>query len=79
MTTTRADQPGLPAFLDFLIEQLGLKNDATLSRELGVAPPVISKMRHGRLPLGPSLILMLHETYGMVVADIRARLAGEAS
>lgn len=78
MTTTRADQPGLPTFLDSLIEQLGLKNDAALSRELGVAPPVISKMRHGRLPLGPSMILYLHETYGMVVSDIRSRLAGEA-
>lgn len=79
MTTTQTDQPGLPAFLDSLLEQLGLKNDAALSRELGVAPPVISKMRHGLLSLGPSLILQLHETYGMVVADIRARLAGEAS
>jgi len=38
--------------LDTLIERLRLKNDAALSRALEVAPPVISKIRHGRLPVG---------------------------
>jgi hypothetical protein len=38
--------------LDTLIENLRLKNDAALSRALDVAPPVISKIRHHRLPVG---------------------------
>ena len=37
--------------LDSLIEKLHLKNDAALSRALEVAPPVISKIRHRRLPV----------------------------
>lgn len=38
--------------LDTLIVHLNLKNDAALSRALEVAPPVISKIRHNRLPVG---------------------------
>jgi hypothetical protein len=38
--------------LDTLIKHLHLKNDAALSRALEVAPPVISKIRHRRLPVG---------------------------
>ena len=34
-----------------MIKILKLKNDAALSRALEVAPPVISKIRHGRLEL----------------------------
>lgn len=39
------------ALLDALMEKLRLKNDAALCRLLEVAPPVISKIRHKRLPL----------------------------
>lgn len=44
-------------FLDKLTEMLNLKNDAALSRTLGVQPPVISKIRHGWQPLGPALLV----------------------
>ncbi|MBR7784251.1 hypothetical protein KDM89_19150, partial [Undibacterium sp. LFS511W] len=47
--------------LDTLIKQLHLKNDAALSRALEVAPPVISKIRHRRLPVGASLLIRMHE------------------
>src|SRR3546814_15048298 len=47
--------------LDSLIEKLHLKNDAALSRVLEVAPPVISKIRHRRLPVGASLLIRMHE------------------
>jgi hypothetical protein len=43
--------------LDSLIERLNLKNDAALSRALEVAPPVISKIRHRRLPVGASMLI----------------------
>ena len=46
--------------LDTLIEKLRLKNDAALSRALEVAPPVISKIRHRRLPVGASLLIRMH-------------------
>ena len=45
--------------LDTLIENLRLKNDAALSRALEVAPPVISTIRHHRLPVGASLLIRM--------------------
>jgi hypothetical protein len=73
-----AAQPGAPAFLDTLIDKLKLKNDAALARALEVAPPVISKIRHRKLPFGDSMILKAHEKFNFAVADIRAGLAGKA-
>lgn len=45
--------------LDAIIERLNLKNDAALSRALEVAPPVISKIRHARLPVGASMLIRM--------------------
>ena len=58
--------------LDTLIKKLGLKNDAALSRALEVAPPVISKIRHYRLPVGASLLIRMHEVSDMTIRDLRA-------
>ncbi len=60
--------------LDTLIENLRLKNDAALSRALEVAPPVISKIRHGRKP-SDSFILRVHEKTLMTIPEIRALIA----
>ena len=57
--------------LDRIIERMKLKNDAALSRMLEVAPPVISKIRHGRLPVGASLLIRMHEETGMNIAELR--------
>lgn len=57
--------------LDSLIEKLGLKNDAALSRALEVAPPVISKIRHRRLPVGASLLIRMHEVSDLSIRDLR--------
>src|SRR6266404_3843206 len=57
--------------LDTLIEKLHLKNDAALSRALEVAPPVISKIRHNRLPVGASLLIRMHEVSDMCIRDLR--------
>jgi len=53
---------------------VGAKNDNSLSRMLGVAPPVISKVKHGKLPIGAALIVSLHEETGMSTKEIKARL-----
>lgn len=55
-----------------------IKNDAVLARQLGVAPPQVSKVRNGALPCTDSMILRIHETYGMPVRKIREFLAIEA-
>jgi len=57
--------------LDVLIEKLQLKNDAALSRTLEVAPPVLSKIRHRKLPVGASLLIRMHEVTGMAVSELR--------
>src|SRR5438309_8598464 len=57
--------------LDSLIEKLNLKNDAALSRALEVAPPVISKIRHHRLPVGASLLIRMHEVSDLSIRDLR--------
>ncbi|MBB3121767.1 hypothetical protein [Pseudoduganella violacea] len=57
--------------LDTLIERLGLKNDAALSRALEVAPPVISKIRHRRLPVGAALLIRMHEVSELTIRDLR--------
>ena len=63
--------------LDALIEKLGLKNDAALSRALEVAPPVISKVRHRRLPVGASLLIRMHEESGLNVKELRSLMGDQ--
>lgn len=60
--------------LDILIRKLELKNDAALARALEVAPPVISKIRHHRLPVGASLLIRMHEVSGMSIYDLRKEM-----
>lgn len=57
--------------LDALVEKLNLKNDAALCRRLEVAPPVISKIRHGRLPVGASMLIRMHEETGLTIRELR--------
>jgi hypothetical protein len=57
--------------LDHLIEILALKNDAALSRLLEVAPPVISKIRHRVLPVGPALLIRMHEVSNLNIRDLK--------
>lgn len=63
--------------LDALIEKLSLKNDAALSRVLEVAPPVISKIRHRRLPVGASLLIRMHEESGLSIRELRALMGDQ--
>jgi plasmid maintenance system antidote protein VapI len=64
--------------MDAVMQKLGAKNDAALARGLQVAPPVISKIRHGRLPVGPAMILKCHEIAGLPVPTIRGFIGGAA-
>lgn len=61
--------------LDGLIEKMNLKNDAALAKLLEVAPPVISKMRNDKLPIGSTMLLRMHDATGMSIKDLR-KLAG---
>lgn len=60
--------------LDALISMLKLKNDAALARALEVGAPVISKLRHHRLPVGASLLIRMHEVSDLTIGELRTLL-----
>lgn len=78
MTQTTAITPyrsldnaaGNNELLDTLLAK-GPKNDAALARALEVAPPVISKIRHGRLPIGASLLIRMHEVFDVSIRELK--------
>jgi len=63
--------------LDAIIHRLRLKNDAALARSLEVAPAVISKLRHGSVPIGATLLLRMHDVSGLGVNELRALMIKE--
>lgn len=71
-TPPRKQDPN--GFLDFLQEHLKLKNDAQLSRTMGVPPPVLSKFRHFRVPVGPAFLILAHDFTRLSLDELRAVL-----
>lgn len=78
MTAKSNEQHDPNGLLDEAIDILGLKNDAALAHAFGVAPPVISKIRHRRLAVGPMILLKCHEIAGMSLRVCRSYVGGEA-
>lgn len=70
----RLDATAANELLDEALRVRGLKNDAALSRALEVAPPVISKIRHGRLPFGDSMLIRMHEMTGWAIGTMKESL-----
>lgn len=60
--------------LDALLQRLGLQSDNALSRKLKVARGVIAGIRRGRLPVGASLLLWMHEATGIAIEELRRML-----
>lgn len=56
---------------DELRKILGLHSDAEPSRVCEVPPPMISKIRHGKLPVKAALLIRFHEVCGLSIADLR--------
>ena len=75
-TETSEFNPDQSALLDHLVQHLRLKNDAQLAAALHVAPPVISKVRHHKLPVGASLLISMHEESGIEIKELR-RIMGD--
>lgn len=64
---------------DQVINTLALTNDAGLAQAMEVAPPVISKMRNNRIPVGPMMILRIHEATGWPTKQIKDVIGGEGA
>lgn len=58
-------------FIDTLIDELNLKSQAALARLVGVAPPVISKLRNNRLPMGPAILIHFHEATDISIKRLK--------
>ena len=71
--------PGAAKLLDHLMVTHELKNDAALGRALGLAAPVISKLRSGKLAMGPAHMLRVHDKYEMPFRAMRELLAPGAA
>jgi plasmid maintenance system antidote protein VapI len=57
--------------IDYLLSEYNIRNDAELARVLQVPPPTISKLRNGRTSLHATMILRIHDTFGMSIANIK--------
>jgi hypothetical protein len=60
--------------LDYLIEQMKLKNDAALARALAIMPPMISKVRSRRAAISPALLVVMHEASGISLEVLREQM-----
>jgi plasmid maintenance system antidote protein VapI len=69
--TDTAARSGPNQLFDYVIEKLGLKNDAALCRVLEVAPPVVSKIRHDKLPVTARMMIKIHEVSGLSIREIK--------
>ena len=62
------------ALLDFLIKKHQLKNDAALSRVLGIPPSSISKIRARKLNVTGDAKIQIYKKTGMSIEDIESIL-----
>lgn len=65
--------------LDFLAERIsqdtGAKaNDASVAKYFEMSPPVVSKIRHGKIKVNSDFILAIHEKMGIPVKQIKEML-----
>ena len=65
--------------LDFLAEKIkeqegGKANDSAVAKYFKMSPPVLSKIRHGKIKVNSDFILAIHEKMGIPVEDIRDML-----
>lgn len=65
------------ALLDYLVDYIGLKNDAQLADYFEYRQAVISKIRNRRMAISSNVILIIHEKLDIPVVEIR-RLINES-
>ncbi|NHZ66020.1 hypothetical protein [Massilia genomosp. 1] len=62
--------------LDAVMAKLGVKNDAALSRELGVSPTNVSNIRNLKVALSAAMMIRIHDVADMSITTIRSFLIG---
>lgn len=56
---------------DAVKKLLRVKADNRLAAILDVSPSIISKIRNGKLPLGPTIMVKIHEASNISIRDLR--------
>lgn len=62
------------SLFDVIKQRMGYKYDASLARGLEIAPSFISAARVGRLLIGDSIILKIHDLTEMPIREIKGML-----
>ena len=57
--------------VNMLVMRLGVSTDKALATLLAVKPPVLSKIRTGKSPVGATLLLRMHEESGLSIRALR--------
>lgn len=65
------------ALLDYIMRNLGLKNDAAMARKFSLGPPVICKLRNGHMALSSAILLVFHEGGGYSIKFMKNMLGME--
>lgn len=63
--------------LDHILKAYGLRTDSQICKKAGIAPPHLSKVRARVNPVGPSIMVRLHEAFGISFKEMRQLLQGE--
>lgn len=59
------------SLMDVLCRHLGVQDDIQLAQHLQLAPSLIENIRLGRVPVSASLVLLLQESTGLSVEELR--------
>lgn len=63
-------------FVDWLVHEVfAVRTDAGLSEVLNVRPETFSNIRHRRKPIGPTMLIRVHDITGLPISELR-RIAG---
>lgn len=63
-------------FLDYVRHMAGVDTDAALSHLLEISPAALSKLRNEKRPVGPAIIVRIHEATDIPIRDLK-HLAGQ--
>lgn len=58
--------------LDYLLTTYRYKNDSSLANAIGIKRPTLSKIRAGKIGVGASFILAVHDAFDIPIKKIKA-------
>jgi hypothetical protein len=67
--------PNPPRLIERLRELKQLRSDAQLCRVLQVPPPMISKIRTGRINVSAGLMIRIHEVFQLPISELRKMMS----